>query len=132
MVHPSMSNEELLEAVEAIERQQQQKVECYDDDLFEFSDEFVDLVKRMEERGDKEKEEEPVAIQPDSVSPELLLFSSFLFFLFPPRTVLSKWINRGVELAIIPWRRQVGDMLKHLRLWGWTIVYKWKIWMWGD
>ena len=70
MVHPSMSDEELLEAIKAIERQQQ-KPECYDDDMFEFSGEFLDLVKCMEERGDKE-EEEPVVIQPDAVNPELL------------------------------------------------------------
>ena len=50
MVNPSMSDEELLEAVEALERQQQP--ECCDDEIetIEFSDEFLDLVKRMEER----------------------------------------------------------------------------------
>ena len=64
-----MSDEELLEAVKAIERQQQP--ECYEDEMFEFSDEFLDLVKRMEERGDEE-EEEPVVIQPDAENPELL------------------------------------------------------------
>ena len=55
MVHPSMSGEELLEAIEATERQQQQQPQCYDDDMFQFSDEFLDLVKGMEERGDKKK-----------------------------------------------------------------------------
>ena len=77
--------------------------------MFEFSDEFLDLVKRMEERGDREEdEEEPVVIQPDDVNPELLGqeqeqeamtglfkikgFISYIlfFFLFPPRTVLSQ------------------------------------------
>ena len=50
MVHPSTSDEELLEPGEALERQQQQQQpECCDDEMFEFSDEFLDLVKRMEE-----------------------------------------------------------------------------------
>ena len=73
MVHSSMSDEELLEAVEALVRQQQQQQqpECCDDEMFEFSDEFLDLVKRMEEREDTE-EEEPVVIQPDDVNPERL------------------------------------------------------------
>ena len=77
MVHPSMSDEELLEAVEALERQHQQP-ECYDGDKFEFSDEFLDRVKLMEERGDREEEEEEeeeeehVVIQPDAVNPDLL------------------------------------------------------------
>ena len=34
IVHPSISDEELLEAVEAIEMQQQQQPECYDHDMF--------------------------------------------------------------------------------------------------
>ena len=72
MVHPSMSYEELLEAVEALERQQQQQPECCDDEMFEFSDVLLDLVKRMEERGDTEEEEEPVVIQPDNVNTERL------------------------------------------------------------
>ena len=46
--------------------------EWYDDDIeVEFSNEFLDLVKRMEDREDKE-EEEPVGIQPDAVNPYLL------------------------------------------------------------
>ena len=56
MVQLSMSDEELLEAVEAVERQQQQQPECCDDEMVEFSDEFLYLVKRMEERGDAEEE----------------------------------------------------------------------------
>ena len=46
--------------------------------MFEFSDEFLDLVKRMKERGDteeeeeEEEEEEPVVIQPEDVNPERL------------------------------------------------------------
>ena len=40
--------------------------------MFEFSDEFLDLLKRMEERGETEEDEEPVVIQPDDVNPERL------------------------------------------------------------
>ena len=112
------NNMELLEAVEALERQQQQQPKCSDDEIFEFCDEFLDLVKRMEERGDTKEEEEPVVIQPDDVNPELLgqeqeqeamtvepievsFFQFFFkkikefisyvpFFWFPSRTVLSQ------------------------------------------
>ena len=98
MVQPSMSEEELLEAVEAIERQQQQQPERDDNDtiMFEFSNEFLDTVKCMEEEPvnnimgqEEEQEQEAMPVQPFK---EVTFFFCFFFvmFLFFPRTVLSQ------------------------------------------
>ena len=85
MVQPSMSDEELLEAIEAVERQQKQPERDDDTDMFEFSDEFLDTVKSMEEEPvnkimghEEEQEQEAMPVQPF----EEVSFFCFLFLFF--------------------------------------------------
>ena len=84
MVQPSMTDEELVEAVETLEKEQQKPEEVVmvdddDDDMFEFSDEFFEAMKRWQEEEEEQQQQPQQEQEPCEVS--FLYFFFFFFFI---------------------------------------------------